>query len=226
MKLQRIRKIVQLAMLVMVIIGFNIHAPILLTALIGLTFLAGVFYCGWVCPFGFIQDTASFVSRQLGFKSRRLPNKIHQVMIYFRYIFYIMIVCGVSLRFLSFEPRSAFYLLLLRRIPIVGVMVYLVVFTLLSMFYDRFFCRYLCPEGAKYGLMSLFRVFTIKRASACVSCKKCDKICPMQIQVSLVDTLKSPQCINCFQCISACPIEGCLKIKNRYERNCYDKSSR
>ena len=52
-------------------------------------------------------------------------------------------------------------------------------------FVERPFCKYACPYGAVLGVFNLFRIFGIKRRkSSCISCKACDKACPMNIDVS------------------------------------------
>jgi polyferredoxin len=87
----------------------------------------------------------------------------------------------------------------------------MVSFVIISIFFERPFCNYFCSEGVKFGVFSLTRVFSIKRNEAtCVGCKKCDKACPMNINVSIKDQIRHGQCINCFECISACPVENTL----------------
>ena len=82
----------------------------------------------------------------------------------------------------------------------------MIVFSILSLFINRPYCRWFCPQGAIYGVMSFLRIFTIKRDSnTCVQCKQCDRACPMGIQVSTSTDVLNPQCIDCFQCISSCP---------------------
>lgn len=84
---------------------------------------------------------------------------------------------------------------------------------ILSFFVDRPFCSYLCTEGARYGLLGKLRLFSIKRnESSCVNCKKCDKVCPMNIEVSKQHVVQDGQCISCFNCIESCPQKDTLKI--------------
>ncbi len=84
-------------------------------------------------------------------------------------------------------------------------------FLIIAIFFERPFCNYFCTEAVKYGVFSLTRIFSIKRnQDTCVGCKKCEKACPMNIDVSVRDQIRHGQCINCFQCISACPVEGTL----------------
>lgn len=93
---------------------------------------------------------------------------------------------------------------------ILGIVLF---YGILSFFVDRPFCNYLCTEGARYGLLGKLRLFSIKRnQSSCVNCKKCDKVCPMNIEVSTQTIIQDEQCISCFNCIESCPKKDTLKI--------------
>ena len=90
-----------------------------------------------------------------------------------------------------------------------GIMIF---YLILSVFFERAFCNYLCTEAAKYGILSMLRIFSIKRdESSCINCKKCDQACPMNIQVSAHDHVRNGQCINCMKCIHVCPVPGTLR---------------
>ena len=73
--------------------------------------------------------------------------------------------------------------------------------------------------AGRYGIMSLLRPFTIKRnEQTCVNCGKCDKACPMQINVSKAGKLRTPQCVNCFECMSTCPVDGAMEYGFVFKR--------
>jgi uncharacterized protein with FMN-binding domain/ferredoxin len=179
-----------------------------------LTILSGAFYCGWICPFGFLQDLFSKIGSWIGIKKRKTPKSIQKFLMFSRYILALLVLLiSVDLIFtvLSFDPRANFENMLLGNVVTVSCLVVIFCFEIISLFFDRPFCNYLCVQGAKYGFFSILRPITIKRNdSKCVGCKKCDKVCPMNIEVSKCGDLRSPQCINCFQCISSCPVKGTL----------------
>ena len=81
-----------------------------------------------------------------------------------------------------------------------------------SLVWYRPFCKWLCPLGAFYGVMNKFTLLGMKVDSKkCVSCGKCARICPMD-----VDVTKSPnhaECIRCGKCVKSCPTDA---IRYRY----------
>lgn len=176
--------------------------------------LCGVFYCGWICPFGFLQDLGTRLGKRLGLKRSKVPDSIHRTLIYGRYILAFAAALWISdtlFTLLSYEPRGAALGLLTGEMPSIAVLALLMIFLAISVIYERPYCRYFCIEGAKYGAASLFRIFTVRRNThACVQCGKCDNACPMQIQITKVENLRSPQCINCLECVAACPVNGAL----------------
>jgi ferredoxin len=73
----------------------------------------------------------------------------------------------------------------------------------------RFFCKYICFQKAGYNLINrLLPLTTIKRdTSACISCHRCDKVCPVQIKVSEKETISGNDCLGCYSCVDkgVCP---------------------
>lgn len=114
---------------------------------------------------------------------------------------------------LKLDARASFNSILVRETITTFSLITFVIFTILSLKFNRFFCNYLCIEGAKQGLISIFRPITIHKNDTCVNCKKCDQSCPMQIEISSKGVIKDPSCINCFKCIDVCPIEKTLNYK-------------
>jgi len=88
------------------------------------------------------------------------------------------------------------------------------VITLLgSIVYDRFFCKYLCPAGALYGLVGKVSPYAVRvEEDACIRCGKCSRACPMNIDVMNAKSGKvtSMECINCNECVTACPVQGAI----------------
>lgn len=98
----------------------------------------------------------------------------------------------------------------LPQLMLFGIVIF---YGILSFFVDRPFCNYLCTEGARYGILGKLRLFSIKREnSSCVNCQKCNKVCPMNIEVSKSEVVQDPQCISCLNCIESCPVKNTLKV--------------
>jgi len=214
MKKQQIRTMVQALCLLLTVIGFFVNFAWTMGIIMLAILIGGTFYCGWICPFGTLQEFSSKVARLLKIKQRKMPKAFHRIFKYTRYI--VFAVVGLStlpiiLDIMTYEPRSTFLSLLTGNLPGLLAFGVVVVFTLLSMVYERFYCNYLCYEGAKYGLIGLFRPVTIHRnAESCINCGKCDRTCSMNIEVSQFEVLRSPNCINCFKCLDACPVDNTL----------------
>ena len=200
----------------------KVHQSSVVLAVVGLVLaiLFGPVICGWICPFGSFQEWLSAIGKRL-FKKRYnkiVPPLLDTALRYLRYIVlalvsYMTIVTGK----LAFEAVDPYYALFnfwrsevaLTSYTILGITI------LLSLVVERPFCKYACPYGAFQGLFNLFRVFGIKRnAATCISCKACDRACPMNIQVSTAGSLRDHQCISCLKCTSeaACPITATIEL--------------
>ena len=91
-------------------------------------------------------------------------------------------------------------------------LVVLIAVVVLSVLFYRPFCKWICPLGAFYALMNKVSLLGIRvDACKCVSCGKCSKVCQMD-----VDVVRAPnhaECIRCGKCIGACPVDA---ISYRY----------
>ncbi len=211
--LRGVRAVLPIAYTALLLNGLVTKNIVIMLVLMGSTLLGGAWFCGWLCPFGFAQDWTARVARFLRIPRLRIPVGIEK---YFRFLRYVLLALSFTgLAFVLFvqTPYGSAMGLVDRNLSFVtqGAWILLGAFLFLSLFVDRPFCRYFCPEGARYGLISLARVFTIKRdESKCVSCGSCDRRCPAQIEVSGSSEVRNAQCINCFECIAACPVKGTL----------------
>lgn len=221
-KIQIARLATQLLFVALTVTALLMQFPVIKLIIVSTIVLGGVFYCGWACPFGFAQDIGSRLGKKLGIKSRQIPEGIHKVAVYLRYVLAvatIAITADFVMSLMGLEARGAFLGLIGGRIPTAAALVSVGFFFVLSIKYDRVYCKYVCPEGGRYGIMSLLRPFTIKRnEQTCVNCGKCDKACPMQINVSKAGKLRSPQCVNCFECMSTCPVDGAMEYGFVFKR--------
>ena len=171
-------------------------------------FIFGVFFCGWVCPFGTVQAWIFAVCKKLHVRQFKIPYQYQKYLQLFRYVFFFLSFFGISLSIIQLKMEFNSGLLM----SLESASKYFIgLFLLLSVFTERPFCNYFCIYGATYGLASLFRIFGIKKdAKKCVHCKICDKNCPMNIAVEKTTFVRHPNCINCFKCVNKCP-KKCLK---------------
>ena len=201
----------------------KIHASSFILMIIGflLAVLFGPVFCGWVCPFGSIQEWFGGIGRKL-FKRRRynhfIPVKVDKYLRYLRYfvliwVLYMTAVTG-KLIFQEYDPYFALFNFWTSEVAVIG-MVILGLSLLGSLFVERPWCKYACPYGAVLGITNLFRVFKIKRTAA--TCKldgACDIYCPMNIPVSSLTVIRDHQCISCLECTSEarCPAAGTVEF--------------
>jgi Na+-translocating ferredoxin:NAD+ oxidoreductase RnfG subunit/ferredoxin len=141
------------------------------------TLLFGRVFCGFLCPFGALQD---FITRIVPVRLRRsLPQRIHDRAIYVKYGILLLIVglaaapAQVSV-YQYFEPfGTVFYLSSSPLLwSIAGG------FLVASAVVPRFYCRYACPLGAALGVASFLSIFRIRRVEQCHPCKVCEHACP------------------------------------------------
>jgi polyferredoxin len=180
----------------------------------------GPIFCGYACPFGSYQEWLGKLGRRLFPKKygRLVPEKMDRVLRYLRYgVLALVLYQTIAAGKLVFQEADPYYALFNFFTGEVAVSAFLVLFavTVLSLFVERPWCKYLCPYGALLGLFNLIRIFPIRRnAKSCVQCKKCDKACPMQIEISRHGAVRNPQCISCHQCASgsACPVQDTVTL--------------
>lgn len=193
----------------------------------------GVF-CGWVCPYGAMNELAFKLSRRFGWKGWELPGRIHTPLRYLRYVILVALL-GVFLqdsilgeRLAEVEPfKSTFLVPAWTRSP--GFLAWWLVLIALSLVSYRPFCRYVCPLGGGLALLSSFRPSGPRRRAFCASCQVCTRGCePRAIRSD--GTIDARECLSCMDCeatyrdASRCPpligiarLEGLPQLSERDE---------
>jgi len=193
---------------------------ILMWIVFALTLFLGPVFCGWVCPFGSIQEWFGKLGKKI-FKrrfNRLIPYKVDRILRYLRYLMlgwvvYMTAVTG-TLVFADIDPYFALFNFWTSEVAIGGVII-LVAVLVLSLLVERPFCKYACPYGAVLGVFNLFRIFKVRRnTTTCINCKACDRTCPMNIPVSTSGAVRHHQCITCLRCTSeqACPVDKTVEL--------------
>lgn len=209
-------------------VGQLCYAGLVIAAILGKSFgvaiglmvlalLGGAFFCGWFCPLGTVQEWLGRLgSRIMGGRRLKISERVEKRLVPLRYILMVASFSGLAfLMFLGFlsQPYQTFMGLIAGNTAYVTVAAWslLGLFLVSSLLIDRPFCRYFCTEGARYGILSMARLFSIRRrASKCINCGACDKKCPTQVKISTKSHVRNPQCVNCMECISTCPVDGAL----------------
>lgn len=188
------------------------------------TLLLGPLFCGWICPFGTFQEWISQLGRKI-FKKKYNSFITYKFDKYLRFLRYgvlvwvlIMTAWSGKIIFADYDPYYALFQFWTGEVAITAF-VSLFVIVLLSLFVERPFCKYACPYGAVLGLFNFIRIIPLRRnPSTCISCRKCDKACSMNIPVSTSGKVMDHQCISCYECTSedgVCPVPDTLTFSTK-----------
>lgn len=199
----------------------------MLLATVPATVLVGRFFCGFFCSFGAVQDLLWLGSHRLRalFPGKRNLKKADRIFRFAKYavLFYFIIFIwnGVTAvktagpwqvfgQYVSFGHWPG-----LKPLLSVGGVLLLLIF-IGSLFVQRFFCRYFCPMGAIYSLISQTSFLKIdKPREECGKCHLCTSKCTMGMDLTKKDRIAGGECISCQKCVSWCP-KGNVHFRSRY----------
>ncbi|MGQ9629555.1 MAG: FMN-binding protein [bacterium] len=192
-----------------------LHNPfwyVLILLGVGSALLVGRFYCGWICPFGGLQE---LVWRIVPFKLSVSPSLSRRTS-YVRFgLLWGSVVAFAATRnmgFCSYEPFAPVF----NRVGGALIWVFIGAIFVVSSANYRFWCRYFCPVGAALGLLSSFSFWRLRRSGACDRCDACAGRCPVDAFVEDGDwSVDMRECIQCNECRSGCP-RGALVLGRRY----------
>ncbi|KAA0947864.1 regulatory protein NosR [Pseudomonas sp. ANT_H14] len=164
----------------------------------------GVF-CGWLCPFGALQELINEAARKLKIRQYELPFAVHERLWAIKYLI-LLLLFGISLEsmssaemFAEVEPfKTAITLKFDRQWWFV---LYAVALLVINIFTRKVYCRYLCPLGAALAIPSKFRLFDwLKRRKECGDpCQLCAKECEIQA-IHPDGHINANECHYCLDC--------------------------
>ena len=195
--------------------------------LILLGVLLGRFICGFLCPFGWFQELLHKIP------TKKFSTKRFHILTYLKYVILVLFVIvlpmtvvnevgmgdpffckylcpagilegGIPLSLADTGIRASLgWLFTWKSCILLGVVV-------LSVFFYRPFCKWLCPLGAFYGLCNKISVYRLEvDQSKCTSCGACSRVCQMDVDV--FRTPNHAECIRCGDCVAACPHQAITK---------------
>lgn len=185
--------------------------------------LIGRFVCGWLCPFGLIQDLLHkipFPKKIRTFRGDKLLRKLKYVILIVFVIlmpmfvvdllgqgapYFCKLLCpvgmlegGLPLVLMNKALRGTVGFLYAWKGAILAVTI------VLSILIYRPFCKYICPLGAIYSIFNPISIFRYRvDKEKCINCSKCARVCKMGCEP--LKHANSTECIRCGKCKDACP---------------------
>lgn len=198
-------------------------ALVLFLTFLAMSLLARKSFCSWLCPVGTMEEGLWKLGRKFlgrNFHLWRWLDLLLRVSKYALLLFFAKLVLldmpSMALQGFLKAPYWAIadikMLHFFTSMSTTSVLVILLL-AVLSVFYQNFWCRYLCPYGALLGLLSFFSPLKVRREqSSCTDCGACSRACPAQIKVQQKRAVCTAECTGCLTCVDHCPEPSTLSI--------------
>lgn len=180
-------------------------------------------FCSWLCPVGTLSEGFWKLGRKLLGRNFRIwgwLDRLLRVAKYALLLFFVKLVLfDMPVMALQGFLKAPYWAIadvrMLHFFTSMSLTSLLIILALsaLSVVYQNFWCRYLCPYGALLGFLSFFSPLrVVRREKSCVDCGACSKACPARIDVQHKDYVCSVECTGCLTCVDSCPEPETLKI--------------
>ncbi|MBI5782398.1 MAG: 4Fe-4S binding protein [Gammaproteobacteria bacterium] len=162
-------------------------------------------YCGWLCPFGALQELTQQLARRLGVRQFEFPEMVHERLWALKYIL-LLGLFGISLQSLAqaerlaeIEPFKTAVTMRFQREW--GYILFAGGLILVSAVNRKFYCKYLCPLGAALTIPGKFRIFDWLRRHR--ECGRPCQICSVECEVQAIrknGEINANECHYCLDC--------------------------
>lgn len=162
-------------------------------------------FCGWLCPFGALQELLNRIAQRFRVPQFRVPFALHERLWPLKYIIFLGLFAlslgalDMAQKLAEVEPfKTAIVMHFMRAWPFV---LYAIGLLAAGLFIERFFCRYVCPLGASLAIPARIRMFEwLKRHWQCGrQCQICASRCPVQA-IHPNGAINPNECIYCLNC--------------------------
>ena len=181
-------------------------------------------YCGYICPMGAMQEFFEFIGKKVlpqKIRDLKIPRKIDSILRWAKYAVLASFIAGAAFIgghwMIAGDPFIVMMGLfngnglveMITRHP--AAFLFFISILVYALFFGRGFCKYICPAGAWYAILSKISPNKVTRCEEnCINCGRCSKSCPMDIDVANLTKVTSAECIGCHECVNSCPAPGAL----------------
>ena len=179
---------------------------IFIYTLMSLILLGRGLFCGWLCPFGALQELSFKIGRYLKIPQLNIPFWLNERLWAVKYLILISIIStiifgsNISYALIEIEPfKTAITSYFNRGLPYV---IYASLLLLVGIFSERFFCRFICPLGAILAFLGRIHILknVIPRRPECGNpCHLCEHACPVQA-IAPSGQINMNECFQCLDC--------------------------
>jgi polyferredoxin/Na+-translocating ferredoxin:NAD+ oxidoreductase RnfG subunit len=162
-------------------------------------------YCGWLCPFGALQELSFQIARRFRIPEVAIPDVIHERLMALKYVIFVALF-GLSLQSIGYAARAAevepFKTAIVMHFNREGIfLVYALALLVIGVFNRKFFCKYLCPLGAALAIPAPLRIFDwLRRRKECGRpCQICARQCEVQA-IRPTGEINPNECHYCLDC--------------------------
>lgn len=177
---------------------------VILVVTIIITLLAGGVFCGWICPLGTLQDWLYKFRLKFFKKEIVLPKSVDEFLRYdLKYAFLALILIKVIVKghTPAFVEKAPFRVMFNFSFASTAAVIVFVLFLVFNMLIEKFWCKYLCPQGAFIALLSKISIIKVRRTDKCSNCNRCMNHCSLGLQ-----KIGDLGCTNCLECVNNCHI--------------------